>query len=174
MRFDFEKLKAAIHYICEKATPFQDKFDHIKLNKVLWYSDAYAYLQLGSPITGVKYIRKKHGPVPKHQRMALEVLEQEGKIKHGKSMPLFSHRYDVIEDADKTLFQGQELAIIDDVFKRVVLDGHSMRVSERTHGEIWELAEEDEEMPLYTVFAEELGTITEEHKRLATADLMPA
>ena len=46
-----------------------------------------------------------------------------------------------------------------------------MDVSERTHGEIWQLAENDEELPLYTVFAERLGEVTAQHIELAREGL---
>jgi hypothetical protein len=176
MSFKFEKLKAAIHYICEKATRGeQDQFDHIKLNKVLWYSDVYAYLTQGQSITGSAYIRKPFGPVAKHNRAAISVLEQEGKLKHGKMQPqgrntFWKDCYDVLEEASKEPFSGAELKIIDDVFKRV-LQEHSMAISAQTHGEVWELASENEEIPLYTVFAEQVAKPTTEQLKLASAGL---
>lgn len=161
MRLDFEKLKAAIHYICEKAiTRGQDQFDHIKLNKVLWYSDAYAYLTHGQSITGSTYIRKPFGPVAKHNRAAIDMLQQEGKLKH------IALSGDNTFWKEKELFSGVELKIIDDVFKRVV-EQHSMEVSDQTHGEIWELAAVGEEIPLYTVFAERVTRPNAEQMKLA-------
>jgi hypothetical protein len=173
MTLNFEKLKAAIHYICEKAASREDRFDHIKLNKVLWYSDAYTFLAHGDSITGATYIRKPFGPVAKHNRSAIGVLEREEKIRHGKAMPgeanaYWTDCYDVLEEADKSLFQGYELKIIDEVFKQVT-ETTSFDISERTHGEIWQLAINDEEIPLYTVFAEQVGEITEQHLALAAA-----
>src|SRR5438132_12193605 len=116
MNFRFEKLKAAIHYMCEKAVSRGDQaeFDHVKLNKVLWYSDAYAYLAHGQSITGATYIRKPFGPVAKHNRAAIDVLQQEGKLRHGKMAPnsgntFWKDCYDVLEEADKEPFSGTEL-----------------------------------------------------------------
>jgi len=44
-------------------------------------------------------------------------------------------------------------------------------ISERSHGDIWKLAENDEDLPLYTVFAEELGPVTSEHCKMAMEGL---
>ena len=46
-----------------------------------------------------------------------------------------------------------------------------MDVSERTHGEIWQLAENDEELPLFTAFAERLGDVTAKHLEMAREGL---
>lgn len=170
MSFDFGKLVATIHYVCEKAG--DSALDPIKLNKVLWYSDCMAYLLRGRSITDATYIRKQHGPVPRAQQAAIAHLEDQGSIKvgHASSDNGFEKRFDVIAEADKTRFDGEELAIIDRVFK-AVSKKESMEISEQTHGKVWELAAMNEAVPLYTVFAERLAPINAEHIKLATADL---
>lgn len=173
MRLDFEKLKASIHYICEKASADTSKLDSIKLNKVLWYSDCMAYLARGRPITGALYMRKQHGPVAKYNRLAIEALESEGALLRGKSSKdgAWPTAFDVIQEVDKSKLESEELSIIDSVFKHVCLESSSMGISEQSHGEIWKLAANDEVLPLFTVFAEGRGPIREEHYRAATADL---
>lgn len=170
MSFDFEKLVGAIHYVCEKAG--ESALDPIKLNKVLWYSDCMAYLLRGRSITNATYIRKQHGPVPRAQKSAIDELENQGAIKVGQinENGTWEKRFDVIAEADKTRFDGEELAIIDRVFK-AVSKKDSMEISEQTHGNVWELAAMNEPVPLYTVFAEKLAPITAEHIKLATVDL---
>jgi len=173
MSVNFPKLKAAIHYICEKASSEPEKLDGIKLNKVLWYSDCMAYLARRQPITGTKYMRMPRGPVAKYQQMALEQLEQEGALLRGKMSNdgRWPTSYDVIQEVDKSYFDGEELAIIDGVYKYVVLESTADKISDQSHGEIWKLARNKEELPLFTVFAEGRGTVREEHMRAATADL---
>ena len=170
MAFDFEKLMGTIHYVCEKAG--ESELDPIKLNKVLWYSDCMAYLLRGRSITDATYIRKQHGPVPRAQKSALDALENQGAIKSGlvNVDGKWEKRFDVIAEADKTRFEGEELAIIDRVFK-AISKRDSMELSEQTHGNVWELASMNEQVPLFTVFAEKLAPITAEHRKLATADL---
>lgn len=169
MSFDFDKLVGTIHYVCEKAG--DEALDPIKLNKVLWYSDCMAYLLRGRSITNATYIRKQHGPVPRAQKSAIAELESRGAIMRGQTHDgRWEKRLDVIADADKTQFDGEELAIIDRVYK-AISKKDSMAISEQTHGEVWELAAMNEHVPLYTVFAEKLAPVTAEHIKLATADL---
>ena len=62
MKLQFDKLVEAVHYICDKAAQEPEKLDQIKLNKILWYSDARAYMASGSSITRERYIKKRSVP----------------------------------------------------------------------------------------------------------------
>lgn len=170
MSFNFKKLIETMHYVCEKAgsTPL----DPIKLNKILWYSDCMSYLQRGYSITGSTYIRKQHGPVPRAHLAAIDELERRGSVQRGHISrdQKFERCLDVTAEADKSRFTGAELAIIDKVFKLITPLG-SMAISERTHGDIWEMADMDEPLPLFTVFAEQLAPVTDEHMKMAMANL---
>lgn len=167
---NFEKLVDATYYIC-----FAGKgIDAIKLNKVLWYSDVLSYMETGKSITGSNYIRKPRGPVNRGLSAAIHYLEEYGNVKVGKGTDdngYWQDRYDATGGEprlDDVL--PSEKSIIDRVIQRVLMR-NSMDISEDTHGDVWELANENEQLPLYTVFAERTGQITEEHKRQATADL---
>ncbi len=171
MALNFKKLTAAIHYICEKADKDKLPVDGIKLNKVLWYSDAHAYLaRKGASITGETYIRKQHGPVAKHNTVAIKALRSEGKVLPGKKHVdgKWVKCLDSVGAADKSLFQGEELQIIDTVIKKVC-DQETYAMSEKTHGEIWKIAKNGEEIPLRTIFVENLGEISPEHIKIALA-----
>jgi hypothetical protein len=80
MTFDREKFKSVVHYVIARAGD-RDGFGATKLYKVLWFSDARAYMLRGKPITGEVYIREKHGPVPSHAPGVIEELKLEGAIK---------------------------------------------------------------------------------------------
>ena len=159
-----DKLAEAIHYICSKATGEPAILDGIKLNKVLWFADASAYLDTGESITGCTYIRKPFGPVASQNLKAMEVLAEKVAMMPGKEP---SHTgywdtvFDVLEPYKPNYLMTKDRRTIDRVYDAVVV-GHSTRsVSERTHGEIWNLAEEDEPLPLFTVFAESAEKPTE-------------
>lgn len=164
MRLEYDKLQDAIHYICERNNQLNGTLDDVRLNKVLWYSDALTYMTRGQSITGTKYIRKPRGPVAKyHNRAITELLEDEC-IKEGQ---VFSHNegrhrptFDSIKPADKSKFSGADLQIFDQVYQYVCTEVSTREISDQSHGEIWELAKENEELPLYTVFAERLGELT--------------
>ena len=155
MALNFYKLCAAIHYIVEKAG--KNDLDNIKLNKILWYSDVRAYLSRGTSITGDGYIRKRFGPVARRNRTALQKLAKDNLVSPGKALMDdggWGSKFDLIHPgADTTAFVADELRIIDEVIALVIqTDSHA--ISERSHGEIWQLAKEDEDLPLFTVFAE--------------------
>ena len=174
MNVAFTKLVEAIHYICDKAAHEPEKLDQIKLNKILWYSDAQAYMSSGSPITRERYVKKPFGPVARRNRLAVEELETRGILRRGRSASgsgFWNTHFDVIENYGQNELTADECRVIDEVYS-VVVEGHtSMSISERSHGEIWQLAENNEELPLFTVFAEELGEVSDEHMALAREGL---
>lgn len=176
MVFDFDKFKAAIHYVCNKAAEANvvDRLDPIRLNKVLWYSECMAYLSRGEPIFGATFIRKQHGPAPRAQPAAVNALEKDGAIKTGQRKDdkgKYHPCYDVIAEPTKGPFSGQELDIMDRVFKAICLEMGPFEASERSHGEIWHLYKMDTVLPLHMVFAEKARNPTPEQMRLATVDL---
>ena len=174
MNVAFTKLVEAIHFICDKAANEPDKLDQIKLNKILWYSDAQAYISSGSSITRERYIKKPFGPVARRNRVAVEELERRGLLRRGRAASgsgFWNTHFDVIENYSPNELTPDELRVIDKVYSAIV-DGHtSMSISERSHGEIWQLAENGEDLPLFTVFAEKLGTVSDAHMELAREGL---
>lgn len=54
------------------------KFGLTKLCKLLFFSDFYAYRNLGEAITGVEYAKREHGPAPRVMQRILEGLEKAG------------------------------------------------------------------------------------------------
>ncbi len=76
---DATKFDNLVHYVCARC---QDPslLGAVKLNKVLWYSDAAAYLALGSSITGATYIKRQFGPVPRDILQARQRLMNKGAI----------------------------------------------------------------------------------------------
>ena len=175
MTTHIRRLTEAIYHVCEKASSHPERLDQIKLNKVLWYSDARAYLQRGQSITGDRFIKKPFGPVARRNRVAVEKLESAGALRRGKSASGSGHwntHFDLTGDFERTALSDEEVEIIDSVYRSIVEGGDtSMDVSERTHGEIWQLAENGEALPLFTVFAERLGEVTAKHMDLAREGL---
>ncbi|HKO52130.1 MAG TPA: Panacea domain-containing protein [Polyangiaceae bacterium] len=163
MAVNWKKYKALVHYICEKADD-PSVLGSIKLNKVLWYADTISYMVTGRAITGVTYVKRQHGPVPQAVIRAIDELVKEGKIARGKAdhFGYTKHEYIAVEEADKSLFSGAEIALVDEAFDHVCLRHTAKSVSEETHGVIWNLAEMGEELPYDTVFAGSVGEINED------------
>ena len=163
MTLNWEKFKAVIHYVCDKAGSDPSVLGAIKLNKVLWYADAINYKLIGSSITGETYVKRQHGPVPKHILMAVDELVKEQKIARGRvdHFGFMKNEYIAIKDADKSLFTADEISLIDDAFEHVCLNHTAKSISEETHGIIWKIAEMGEEIPYFTAFASSVGEIDE-------------
>lgn len=171
----FRRLVEAIYHICDSASAHPEKLDQIKLNKVLWYADARAYLQRGESITGEIYIKKPFGPVARHNRIAVNQLESAGALRRGRSASGsgdWNTHFDITGDFPLEALSNGDVGTIDGV-SRSIVEGNltSMDISERTHGEIWQLAENNEELPLFTVFAERLGEVTAQYMDLAREGL---
>ena len=60
---------------------------------------------------------------------------------------------------------------IDDVFKTIVDRHTSMSISERSHGRFGSLPKTTKDLPLFTVFAETLGEVSDEQMALAREGL---
>jgi hypothetical protein len=136
----------------------------VKLNKVLWYSDVIQYMVTGKAITGVRYVKRQHGPVPRGVDKAIDQLVAEGKIARGKAnhFGYLKHEYIAITESDKSLFTAEEISRVDNAFEHVCLHHTAMSISEQTHGVIWSIAEMGEEIPYQTVFAGAVGEINED------------
>jgi hypothetical protein len=59
------------------------------------------------------------------------------------------------------LLTDDEKGYLDHSIKRACFEHTTEQISDRTHGEIWELAANGEEMPLFTMFAERLAPIAQ-------------
>lgn len=172
MKLDFTKFKALVHYICEKAEN-PSVLGAIKLNKVLWYSDVINYMVTGSSMTGETYVKRQHGPVPRHVLKAVDELVSEDKIIRGRA-DHFGHlknEYIAIQESDKTLFSGADIALVDEAFEYVCLNHTAKSISEETHGIIWKIASIGEVLPYETVFASGVGEVNEDDTKWAADKL---
>jgi uncharacterized phage-associated protein len=161
-QLNWNKLKGLVHYVCDKASD-PSVLGSVKLNKVLWYSDSIHYAMEGHSITGETYVKRQHGPVPRHIVSAMEQLVSERKIARGKvdHFGYMKSEYIAIKDCDVSMFSGSELKLIDEAFNHVCMNHTAKSVSEETHGTIWQIAEMGEVIPLATVFAAEVGEVDE-------------
>jgi len=171
----FEKLKACIVYACSKDPSQEGKLDHIKLNKVLWYADCASYMETGRPISDVRYIRKPNGPVARLMSPVMAQLQKENYIKGGKKFDeqrgTWADTYEYVgaplDDAEELMsLSAGEKGYIDRAFLGVC-NHTTSGISDRTHGEIWESAQNGEDLPLYAMFAEKVLPITAKHVQIA-------
>jgi hypothetical protein len=73
------RIMAAVHYIVAKAE--SAKLGHVKLNRILWYSDLEHYRWRGASITGLQqYSRTLQGPMSNEISRAVGRLVKERKV----------------------------------------------------------------------------------------------
>lgn len=158
-----DKFEALVHYICWRC---QDptKLGATKLNKVLWFSDAIAFVNHGKPITDSVYVKRQFGPVPKKILQTLSRLERGNKlaVRETEYFGKPKREFFAKEPADITIFTAEEISLVDYVIDRIC-EGHTAAsISDLTHDDVWELAEIGEEIPLYAVLAGRAGEVDEE------------
>lgn len=162
-----KKFKDCVHYICAHG---RASLGAIKLNKILWFLDASAYIETGRSVTGSKYVRRKNGPVPKRILRALEELEAEGKIAIGESQvgPYKKKDFVSLTDPDTSRITKEEMEMMNFLICDICDNHTANSISDATHDIIWEAAMEGEEIPLEATLASLVGEITEAH--IAWAD----
>ena len=160
------KLQEAIYIVAEaEHTSLQrGRMDPVRLNKVLWYADVAAYLRWGHSITGAEYIRKPLGPVPSGGPRAIKELQREGILMEGRESEtgFWRRQLDLVGEMEVKEITAEEQDLLQSTFTKVMRISSSQEVSERTHGDSWETAKDGQVIPLHSVFAERLDTVTEE------------
>lgn len=162
-----EKFKALVHFLVHECSEAPARLGSIRLNKTLWFIDLFSYLETGKSVTGGNYVKRERGPVPATILKALGGLVQDGKLIVLEP----EHRYDArkfisLETPDISSFKPDELELAKGIL-HAVLDYRADEISELTHEEIWEAAQEGEEIPLYAILASGKGEITESVKEWA-------
>jgi len=146
---DATKLDALVHYICARCEK-PGLLGATKLNKVLWYSDVFAYAQDGQSITGAVYVKQQFGPVPKGIMGARARLEASGAIMETKAL---SHGYSqtqfiACKPADISIFTAAQISLVDSVLEAVCTNHTASSISRLSHDSIWDSAALGEEIPM--------------------------
>jgi hypothetical protein len=146
------RLRELIVYISARSV-YDRGYGVTKLNKILWWSDLWAFGVHGHPITGATYLRLPQGPVPdgidtlrnemqENRDIAISPVEYYGKVRH---------KVIALRKADLSMFTGPEIAIID----MVIADSEGLNatnVSKRSHGRMWEALPHLARMPYESIF----------------------
>ncbi len=169
---DRPKFKSLVHFVIASRSKSPETLGAVKLNKVLWLSDLLAFYERGRPITNVRYIKRKFGPVPAPILPVLRELEDEGVVTireaphHGLRKKEYISNIEVSSD----FLAEDELESVR-LATHVVCDRNTAKsISEASHDHIWKIAEDGEEIPLFTVFAKP-GEITEADRVWAQSQL---
>jgi len=154
MQFDASKFKELVLYVAEKSAD-DPSFGATKLNKTLFFSDFYAYGELGKPMTGATYQKLDRGPAPRELPSIQQQLQEEGAaaVFERSHFNYLQKRLLPLRPADLSQFSPQEVALVDEVIE--ALKYHTaLEVSRVSHAKVlgWQLAGEREEIPYQSVF----------------------
>jgi len=158
------KLDALVHYVCAKCDN-PNQLGATKLNKVLWYSDVFAFAQLGESITGAVYVKRQFGPVPKDIMAARSRLKRDGLIIERQAL---YHNYQqtqflVLKRPDISMFTSDQISMVDGVIQAICLSHTATSISEISHDLVWEAAEIGEEIPMSAAaFGGSIGELDED------------
>jgi hypothetical protein len=154
MQFDREKFKALLHYIIWRAGD-RDGFGATKLYKVLWFSDARAFMLTKTPITGEIYIREKFGPLPKHGISAIDELQREGAIRvwNDRYFNKPFRRFKSLRSPDRVRLTDEQRQIVEYWIEHIATEHTATSISEESHDLAWEIAKLGEEIPYAAIFA---------------------
>lgn len=131
--FDREKFKELLLYVADRSQE-DPKFGATKLNKILFFSEFFAYLNFGAPIAGATYQSLEHGPGPRELRPVRREMEQAGDLHIDRRRYLGFNQVRAVPGRmpDLSRFSPGELAIVDQVMG-ALRDMGAVDVSEVSH-----------------------------------------
>lgn len=151
---DERKLAELILYISQKCAS-DPTFGAVKLNKILYFSDFFAFGNWGSPITGVEYQHLPNGPAPRRllpvrDQMVdnRDLVIQRVQLQSGN----VQHRTVNLREPNLDLFSGREIALIDNVIE--ALDRlNAQQTSDLSHRMVgWKATSDSEIIRYETIF----------------------
>jgi hypothetical protein len=150
---DEAKFSELVLYVSEKLAG-DPKFGATKLNNILFAADLFAYGVLGSPITGVEYVRRQFGPAPKLFTAYRERMEQAGALEFEERpyMGKTQKRPIARRSSNLDLFTARQIALVDQVME-IFSVANATQLSEWSHGLCgWAVARPDATIPYEAVF----------------------
>jgi hypothetical protein len=148
-----DKFIELILYVAKRSQK-DPRFGSVKLNKVLYYADTRAYLELGSPITGATYQHLQEGPAPTAlvPVRAEMIAAGDAELEARRYLTRTQQRLVALREPDLSLFAQTEIGIVDEVIADLwELDANG--VSTLSHQEWgWRLTDLGEPIPIRTAW----------------------
>lgn len=157
------RLDTLVHYVCARCDN-PSKLGATKLNKVLWYSDVFAFAQFGKSVTGATYIKRQFGPVPRDIVEACARLQQSGALvqRVGNCNGYAQKQFIALSPADISVFSAEQISLVDSILDAICSNHTATSISELSHDLVWEVAAIGEEIPMAAAaFGGNVGEIDE-------------
>jgi len=152
-----ERLRELILYISDRSA-FDPNFGRTKLNKILYFADFVSFRERGKPITGAKYMRWEHGPMPRHLKPITDKMVHDGELDE-QSRDSYIHtqqRFIPKRKARTEIFNEEELLLVDAIIKELE-DDTATDVSIKTHGRVWKITSNGDPIPYEAAFVSDAG-----------------
>ena len=163
-------IKDLIHYIAYITKDKPKLLGATKLNKALWFIDTFYFLETGKSLTNTRYVRRRMGPVPSWETLnnALDNLEHSGDItiKKNDFHGYLQTNY-VANTKPNVNFGKKQKNLVDEIIDIITTKHTAGSISEISHDEIWGIAEDGEELPIYTCLVSKNGNVTDEMRKWA-------
>jgi hypothetical protein len=160
-----ERFRELILYVskrCEDAI----YFGAVKLNKILFWSDMWAFRRLGRPVTGAEYRRFQKGPAPTLLPVVRREMQIEGilDIERRKMFDYEQERTVARREPDTSLFSVEELRIVDEIISQF-WNENAEEVSDLSHDVIWLTRENKDPIPYEAAYLDPSPLTKEEIDR---------
>lgn len=150
-----DKFKNTLLYVLGKCGG-KPNLGETVLYKLLYFIDFDAYELLGSPVTGMKYVKLQYGPVPKladYSPLIKEMIQNKDlALVKQKYHDKIQKRYIALKEANIDIFSSSELKIIDRVIN-TLSDMSAIQIEEYAHGDIpWKNSKDKQEIDYNAVY----------------------
>lgn len=126
-----DRFKELVLYISQKSAT-DPKFNTLKLNKLMFFADFFAFGIMGSPITGFEYQKLQRGPAPKRMPELKRQMQESGDLAL-QDLPLQQWKRTVnLRRPNLSVFEPEHVALIDYMID-ALKDSDGDAVSELSH-----------------------------------------
>jgi Protein of unknown function (DUF4065) len=147
---DNDKFRELILFIAQRCAD-DGSFGDTHLNKVLFFSDAFALQHLGKPITGARYQKLERGPAAVALLPVRDQMVKNGDVR----VEMIGKRRvtHALREPDMSLFSDEEIALSERVID-LFRGQWAVHVSDASHdlSPGWNLVEIGEDIPLQSQF----------------------
>ena len=171
------RLGELILFISQKSVD-DTRFGAVKLNKLLFYSDALAYAKWGASITGTEYWNQREGPVPKRfVQVRNQLMEESPQALAIQSIDIPGLRNPQVRTiALRTPklgeFRGDRLLLVEDVVRQY-WNFTGTELSNKSHLEWgWKLTSREDTVDLSTILLSPLADQPNKHEQKRALELL--
>lgn len=150
-KFERDKFRELLIYVSHQCRD-DDGFGDTHLNKVLYFSDAFALKHLGRAITNARYQKLPMGPAPRALLPIRDEMIEEGLLAVA-TVGYNTTKTTALREPDTSMFGPDELELVDSIIELLKPKSATI-VSEESHlnSPGWNLVELKEDIPLETQF----------------------